>query len=121
MTVNGGVIARFNPGSSATSYVNYAAAFAAAAATQTVAFVGTDLGGGDNTVFIDNVRITAPPSLPPVNINIQMSGNNLVLSWPLGVLLQAANVTGPWTTNNATSPFAIQPNEPRMFYRVQVQ
>jgi len=57
VTVNGTVIASFNPGSSATSYVNYTASFTATAATQTVAFVGTDLAGGDNTIFIDDVQI----------------------------------------------------------------
>ena len=31
--------------------------FTATAATETVAFIGTDLVGGDNTVFIDNVQI----------------------------------------------------------------
>jgi len=119
VTVNGLVIASFNPGSSATGYMPYTATFTATAATQTVAFVGTDLAGGDNTVFIDNVRITVLPTLPPVNINIQESGGNLVLSWLSGVLLQATNVTGPWTTNNATSPYTNQPTQPQMFYRVQ--
>lgn len=121
VTVNGAVIGSFNPGSSATDYVNYSATFTATAATQTVAFVGTDLAGGDNTVFIDNVRITAPPILPPVNINIHQSGDGLVLSWPSGVLLQATNVTGPWATNNAASPYTNQPNNSQMFYRVRVQ
>jgi hypothetical protein len=101
--------------------VNYTATFTATAATETVAFVGTDLAGGDNTVFIDNVRITAPPILPPVNINIQQAGSNVVLSWPSGVLLQATNVVGPWATNNATSPYTNQPSQPQMFYRVRVQ
>jgi len=121
VTVNGTVIASFNPGASATSYVTYTANFTATAATETLAFVGTDLAGGDNTVFIDNVRITAPPTQPPVNINIQQSGTNFVLNWPLGVLLQAPNLTGPWTTNNASSPYTNQPANPQMFYRVQVQ
>jgi len=121
VTVNGAVIASFNPGSSATSYVNYTTTFTATAATETVAFVGTDLAGGDNTIFIDNVRITAPPILPPVNINIQQAAGNLVLSWPSGILLQATNVGGPWATNNATSPYTNQPSQPQMFYRVQVQ
>jgi hypothetical protein len=121
VTVNGVVIASFNPGSSANNYVNYTAAFTATTTTQTVAFVGTDLAGGDNTVFIDNVRITAPPILPPVNLYIQQAGGNLVLSWSQGVLLEATNVTGPWTANNATSPYTNQPNNPQMFYRVQTQ
>jgi hypothetical protein len=121
VTVNGVVIASFNPGSSATSYLNYTATFTATAATETVAFVGTDLAGGDNTVFIDDVRITAPPSLPAIDINIQQAGNYLVLSWPSGTLLQAANVAGPWFTNSATSPYTNQPSNPEMFYRIQVQ
>jgi hypothetical protein len=121
VTANGAVIGSFNPGASATSYVNYTTSFTASAATETLAFVGTDLAGGDNTIFIDNLRITAPPILPPVNINIQQAGNNLVLSWPSGILLQATSVTGPWATNNATSPYTNQPNYSQMFYRVLVQ
>ena len=120
VTVNGVAVGSFNPGPNATSYVNYTAAFAATAATETVAFVGTDLAGGDNTVFIDNVRITAPPMVPTVDVNIRRAGDNLVLSWPLGILLEATNVTGPWVTNNAASPYTNQINNPRMFYRVRV-
>jgi hypothetical protein len=126
VTVNGVVIASFNPGSSATTYVPYTATFTATTATQTVAFVGTNLQGGDNTVFIDNVQITASPILPPVLVNIgfasggQQAGGNLVLNWPLGILLQATNIAGPWTTNvGATSSYTLVPSEPQMFYRTQ--
>jgi hypothetical protein len=52
------VIGSYNPGSSASSYTDYTVTFTATAATHTLSFVGTDLVGGDNTVFIDNVRIT---------------------------------------------------------------
>ena len=41
----------------AISWVGYKATFTATAAAQTLSFVGTDLAGGDNTVFIDNVQI----------------------------------------------------------------
>lgn len=51
------LIASYNPGPAATSYVDYTATFTATATTQTLTFVGTDLATGDNTVFIDNVRI----------------------------------------------------------------
>ncbi|HWD91579.1 MAG TPA: DUF642 domain-containing protein, partial [Verrucomicrobiae bacterium] len=121
LTVNGAVIASFNPGSKATSYATYTAFFTATANTQTLAFVGTDLAGGDNTVFIDNVRITTPSILAPVNLNLQQSGGNLVLSWPSGVLLQATNASGPWITNNAASPYTNEPVYPQMFFRVQTQ
>ncbi len=58
---------------------------------------------------------------PPVTINAQQAGSKLVISWPLGVLLQATDVTGPWATNNSPSPFTNEPNSPQMFYRVLVQ
>jgi hypothetical protein len=36
---------------------------ASASSSHTIAFVGTDKNGGDNTVFIDNVRLALAPSL----------------------------------------------------------
>jgi hypothetical protein len=59
---------------------------------------------------------------PPVTLQVQFSGTNLQLSWSQGLLLQATNVTGPWTTNlTATSPFIVSPTARQMFYRVQVE
>jgi hypothetical protein len=40
---------------------------------------------------------------PPATINMQQTGDNLIMSWPLGVLVQATNVAGPWTTNNSST------------------
>ena len=59
LRINNAVVRAYSPGS--TSYASYSATFTATAAAQTLAFVGTDLAGGDNTVFIDNVTIVAPP------------------------------------------------------------
>ncbi|MBU6410912.1 MAG: hypothetical protein KGR98_11060, partial [Verrucomicrobia bacterium] len=36
-----------------------------------------------------------------VQISIQRSGSNVVLSWPQGTLLEATNLAGPWITNTA--------------------
>jgi hypothetical protein len=58
---------------------------------------------------------------PPASINMQQAFGNMVLSWPVGVLLEATNVTGPWLTNNTPSPYTDQLNDPQMFYRVLVQ
>ena len=46
------------------------------------------------------------------------NGGQLVLSWPFGTLLQATNVTGPWTTNAATPPYTNYMTWPRQFFRI---
>jgi len=55
------------------------------------------------------VRTLAGPPSP----TIQKSGSNLQVSWSIGTLLQATNLTGPWTTNTAMSPLTISPVSPR--------
>jgi hypothetical protein len=57
----------------------------------------------------------------PTTLNIEKVGNNVVLSWPRGTLLQANEVIGPWTTNNVTSPFTNAPTGSQMFYRIIVK
>lgn len=57
-TINGSIIGSFAPPPAATSYIDYSANFTASSASHTLAFVGTNLNGGDNTVFIDNVRVS---------------------------------------------------------------
>ena len=93
------VIGSYQPGSSAASYTDYTATFAATAKTHTLSFVGTDLSGGDNTIFIDDVRIS-PPLLPvpvvarntlpvtaadvvggQVTFTTAVNGTNLVYQW----------------------------------------
>ncbi|MCD6049166.1 MAG: metallophosphoesterase, partial [Verrucomicrobia bacterium] len=55
--INGSSIAAFAPPLSATNYVSYWAGFTATTANNTLGIFGTDLNGGDNTVFLDNVRV----------------------------------------------------------------
>lgn len=57
----------------------------------------------------------------PVSLAIQNIGGNVVLSWPQGTLLQADSLAGPWTTNNASSPYTNAPTGTQMFYRVIVK
>jgi len=83
VTINNNVIGSYNPGASATSYANYTANFVATSASQTLAFVGTDLATGDNTVFIDNVIMSPsisqipPPILGAITpgVTLSISGN----------------------------------------------
>jgi hypothetical protein len=59
---------------------------------------------------------------PAVNLGLQPSGANFILTWSQGALLEATNLLGPWTTNNsAASPFTVTPSAPQKFYRVRVQ
>jgi hypothetical protein len=54
-------------------------------------------------------------------LSIQSVSGQIKLTWSSGILLEAANVTGPWTTNANTSPYQFTPTGPQKFYRVQAQ
>ena len=60
---------------------------------------------------------------PAVTLSIQRSGNNLILSWPQGTLMQATDLGRQWSAvpGNPTSPLQVTPTEARMFYKVQVR
>jgi hypothetical protein len=88
-------------------------------------------GGAIYDVRIYNYALTAgqvsqlyasypPPVLPPT-LNLTKSGSGLTLVWTGGILLQATDLTGPWTTNNSPSPFVVTPTGPRMFFKVLQQ
>ena len=75
LKVDNSAIASYSPPATATNYVDYTANFTATAATHTLSFVGTDLVGGDNTAFLDNVRITPAPSLTPVQLGSRLTSS----------------------------------------------
>ena len=77
------VIGSYSPAPSATSYANFTTNFTASAATHTLAFVGTDLHGNDNTVFLDNIQLTPAPSTTPRQIGWQLANGRLQFSWPV--------------------------------------
>ena len=72
--------------------------FMATATTQVISF-GQALGGGYIAAAIVRT-VSGTPSAPV----IQRSGANAVLSWNMGLMLQATNAAGPWTTNTAATP-----------------
>ncbi len=91
--IDGSAIASYNPGPSATSYVDYTASFTASSNYHTLAFAGTDLATGDNTVFIDNIRIVPPlPVTGPV-VNLTSPINNSSFSAPASLNLAATVIT----------------------------
>ena len=62
-----------------------------------------------------------PPPPPPVLTN-RWDGVHLTLSWQNGgMLLEATNLTGPWTTNTSSSPFVVTPTQPQKFYKALFQ
>jgi hypothetical protein len=46
---------------------------------------------------------------------LQTAGTNTVLNWTTGTLLEATNLSGPWTTNSGVSPHTVQPTNTQMF------
>jgi transcriptional regulator CtsR len=56
--IDGTIVGTFAPPQSATSYTDYSTTFTTTTGSHEVAFQASNLNGGDNTVFIDNVRIT---------------------------------------------------------------
>lgn len=49
---------------------------------------------------------------------IQPTGTNSVLTWVAGTLLESANLSGPWLTNPAVSPYTVVPTNTQKFYRL---
>ncbi len=70
-------------------------------------------------VELYNAAFTSVP--PDVTITIQQVGSNLQLTWPQGTLLEAPGVSGPYTTNNAASPYTFAPTGAAKFFKVQVR
>jgi hypothetical protein len=66
-----------------------------------------------------NVGNLKPPS--QVSLSARMLGPNVQLTWPQGTLLEAGQLTGPWTTNTAISPYTFTPTAPQKFYRLIIQ
>lgn len=70
-----------------------------------------------NSLLVSTNSSVSIPVLPaPIR-----SGNQLVFSWTTGTLLQATNLTGPWTPTGKTSPYTnviVSTNAPQMFYRL---
>jgi alpha-L-rhamnosidase len=83
LQLDGTNIGTYAPPESAQSYVDYAATFtASASSSHTIAFVGTDSNGGDNTVFIDDVRLALSPSLVLPHLAYQIAGGQIQILWP---------------------------------------
>jgi hypothetical protein len=87
--------------------------------------VGTTFNGKIDEVAVFNralsqsEMLTLAGSAAPVTptLTIGRSGANVILTWSAGQLLEASALTGPWTTNSATSPYTNTPTGAQKFYR----
>jgi hypothetical protein len=62
------------------------------------------------------IALTAPPKL-----SVAREGPSLILAWPIGTLLEADTLDGPWATNtSAISPHSVTPTNLQKFFRVKV-
>lgn len=78
-----------------------------------------------NATLIANSFIAGPDSVvnyqPAVTLSFSNPGGVLTLTWPYGVLEQADEPTGPWTSlTGVASPYVPPVNEPQKFYRVRL-
>ena len=85
-----------------------------------VRYVGAS-NGYCNVAELQFFTPNAPSASP--QITNSWDGTQLTLSWPNGgTLLEATNVTGPWTTNSsAITPFVVLPAQPQKYFRVLIQ
>jgi hypothetical protein len=133
LQMDGTPIGSYAPPETAQGYSDYFATFTAtASSSHTLSFVGTDANGGDNTVFIDNVRMALAPSLTRPQLSCQIAGGQMQLLWPTdhtGWELQVQTNsygmglgTNWWTVSGSTltNQFAlpVNPANGNVFFRV---
>ena len=56
----------------------------------------------------------------PIFLTEQRSDNQIILSWPAGMLQSADSITGPFTNVTPVSPLNLSPTAARKFFRVQL-
>ena len=68
--------------------------------------------GNINAVVVRTALTLGAQVIPGSN------GGKLVLTWPVGTLLQATNLTGPWVHSGVTSPYTNSLKAPQLFFRL---
>jgi hypothetical protein len=83
LKMGGTTIGTFAPPQLATNYTTYNGTFSpSSAGNHTLAFVGSNANGGDNTVFIDNVQLSFAPVLASPNLGGQLVNRQIQIFWP---------------------------------------
>lgn len=81
IAVDGATVASFQPGVEATSYSGYGAWFTATATSHALTLAGTNLNGGDNTVFLDEIRAIPASAPPPATLTATPGNGEVTLGW----------------------------------------
>ncbi len=98
--VDGSVVGTFKPTS--TSYASYTTnAFTVAAGTHTIAFVGLNPNGGDNTAFVDQVQLNTTTSAPTVTGVTPANGASGVAVQTI-ITVTFSGAVDPTTVNTTT-------------------
>jgi PKD repeat protein len=74
---------------------------------------------GANTFINPNYIVVS--NLPPVSLSIESLTNQAHLTWTLGTLQSAPQVSGPYTNLTSTSPYTLTPTGSAQFFRVKVR
>ena len=84
---------------------------------QPVAIAFAGLGATGAVGAFRNFSLTDTPA---INLSVQKSGANIVLTWLQGgTLLESSDLTGPWTATTNTSPYTVPvAGTAQMFYSV---
>jgi hypothetical protein len=99
--------------------------------SHTLAFVGTDTNGGDNTIFLDNVRVIGTAPLQFSGVGFSTNGLSLTLQGPIGfnylVLTSTNLLTWLPITNFVNTNSSLHFTDPQTngykqrFYRAMIQ
>jgi hypothetical protein len=69
----------------------------------------------------ETVLSPGTPLLSAAMVGIAASGHSIILTWPVGTLLQSTNLAGPWTSNTAAvSPYTVPATNAAEFYKILV-
>jgi hypothetical protein len=81
-------------------------------------------GAVDEVTFYNRALTPSEVSSLFVNrpsLTLGQSGGDVILTWPVGTLQQADDVSGPYTdVSSATSPFSTTPSAAKKFYRLKL-
>lgn len=67
--------------------------------------------------YFGSLVVRQVPTTP--TLSIQRVGSSLQVDYADGTLLEATDITGPWTTNTTTTPYTFTPAGASRFFRVQ--